>query len=288
MKYLTPSLLALASLCFCAQAQAQQTYRRPGLVGSYSKRNLTSPMNSLTVLAGPGQPMMMGQRYKDRVIEAGGQYTMLGQTGTDPTLAPLEEQWWARAGVGFGLLPDWEAGAVFLPFRFTPTFDYSNILVFVTRGFRFEHVDFGIRLSFQTPEAKVWTFNPGIPLVWRIGGFARLDAGIYFPFGTPRAPTRAWAGFNAPVRFTVNLIPEIFIAAESGYARPTYDDAGAGTIPVGGLAGYTLLLGGTIMEFTAMASWDTFAMLDAPAGVDTVQGSNYRIVFGLSMMKLVK
>jgi len=48
-------------LGFVRTANAEE-YRRPGLEGKWSRRHLTSPMNSLNILVGPGQPMLLGGR----------------------------------------------------------------------------------------------------------------------------------------------------------------------------------------------------------------------------------
>ena len=60
--------------CLVASA-AHAQYRRPGLGGPWSHRNLTAPTNSLAVVLGPGQTVLLGQRYGEDIIDGGGEYT---------------------------------------------------------------------------------------------------------------------------------------------------------------------------------------------------------------------
>ncbi|HEY3495896.1 MAG TPA: hypothetical protein VGK73_14460, partial [Polyangiaceae bacterium] len=191
------ALPLLAATLGTSTARADD-YRRPGLEGQWSERHLTAPMNSLRILAGPGQPAMMGMRIGDRSIDGGGQYVR--RTGSGG-----EDEWWLRAGLGFGLTEDWEVGVLFLPFKFRPEFEFANVTVAITRGFRFENWDLGLRLSFQTPSFKAYdlaefSFNPGVPFLYRAGP-ARFDAALLVPI-----EARDWSvGLNAPVRVSLSL-----------------------------------------------------------------------------------
>ncbi|HEY3499800.1 MAG TPA: hypothetical protein VGK73_34145, partial [Polyangiaceae bacterium] len=193
--------LACAAVVSVAAAATGEEYRRPGLEGKWSRRHLTAPMNSLRIVAGPGQPMLLGGRFGDQIVDGGGQFIRENPAGE--ALAAEENQWWVRGGVAFGLTEDWEAGALFLPFRLSPDFGVGNITVFITRGFRFENWDLGLRLTFQTPTKdtggnRVWNLNPGIPLLLRAGAF-RVDSAVMVPFAT-----RAWWwGLTVPVRASV-------------------------------------------------------------------------------------
>jgi len=279
----TLAAVALALLC---TGCFHSPYRRPGLGGQWTKRKMTAPMNSLVALAGPGQPMLMGQRFNETTIEAGAQQTRIEPTGN----APVENQWWMRAGIGFGLTEDLEAGALFLPFQFKPDFDFSSILVFITRNIRLtDDLDIGMRLSFATPGVGGWNFNPGMPVVYRMGP-VRLDAGLYVPWEARTWVSGGkgswWAGFNAPVRATVNLTPNLFAGLDTGYVYPQFSRSDASTVPLGFLLGYSILLGKAVADVTATFTWDNFAQPGAPD--DALRTDLYRVQFGVTMHRLVK
>jgi len=267
-------------------AQASEDYRRPGLEGQWSNRHLTAPMNSLRIVAGPGQPMLMGERFGTQIPEGGVQYVH------DPTLATgataNDPQLWVRGGVGFGLTEDWEAGALFIPLELAPKFSFSNITVFITRGFRFESFDLGLRLSFQTPHkdsggGRVWDMNPGVPLLYRAGPL-RLDAAVFVPFAT----RDWWIGLNVPVRLAWSVTPHLFVAAESGFVVPKFEDAHRETIPLGALVGWTELFGSKVVDFTASFSWDSFLRPSPPDGERALSTGAYRIGAGVVFHSLVR
>jgi hypothetical protein len=266
-------------------AAAETEYRPPGLEGQWTNRHLTAPMNSLRVIAGPGQPMLMGERYADQVIDGGGQYVhaVVPNPGQ-----PEENQWWFRGGVSFGLTEDWEAGALFVPLQFTPKFRFSNVTAFVTRGFRLGAIDFGVRLSFQTPalkayDVKGWSFNPGIPFLYRAGPL-RLDAAVLAPIATSDGSV----GLNVPLRASVSLTPRFFFGIESGFVEPRLDTAHDTTVPLGALAGYTELFGSRVVDFTASFDWDDFWLPSPPKGRQALELEHYRVGFGLVFHTLVR
>ncbi len=266
-------------------ARAQEEYRRPGLEGDWSERHLTVPMNSVNILFGPGQPMLLGQRYGDQLVEAGIQYV---HPSSSWQTADKDQQLWARGGVAFGLTQDWEAGALFLPFRLAPHFTFSNITVFVTRGFRFEHWDAAFRLSFQTPTkdsggGRVWNLNPGFPVLWRAGRF-RFDGAVLVPFAT----RDWWIGLNVPLRETVNITPHVFFGLESGFTEPRFDVKNNASVPLGALAGYTALWGATVADFTASFNWDRFLLVAPPSHQDAFDTGSYRFQLGVVFHKLVR
>src|SRR6478735_10016226 len=112
-------LAGLALVGFGRRAAAEE-YRRPGLEGRWSERHLTSPMNSLNIVAGPGQPMLLGARFGEQgVVDGGPAYLHNGGSAANPG-----QEFWLRGGVAFGLTKDWEAGALFIPFRVAPDFTF--------------------------------------------------------------------------------------------------------------------------------------------------------------------
>jgi hypothetical protein len=270
--------LFFAVLLGWSSAASADDYRRPGLEGKWSRRHLTAPMNSLRILLGPGQPSLLGGRFAEQVPDGGAQFVRD---------ASGNQEWWIRGGVSFGLTQDWEAGALFLPFRLGPDFDFSNITVFITRGFRFTDWDLGVRLSFQTPrkdnyDLRVWVLNPGIPVLYQRGPL-RLDGAVLVPFAT-----RDWSvGLTVPARATVSVDAHVFLGLESGFVEPRFDVTGDTTVPLGALAGYTALFGSRVVDFTAMFSWDSFWLPSAPEG-SRVEVGAYRIGAGVVLHSLVR
>lgn len=270
-------LLAFAVLACLAVPARAENYRRPGLEGKWSRRHLTTPVNVMRMIIGPGQPPMFGDRLGGQNVDGGPQYVRTPSG---------EEQWWARGAVGFGLTKEWEAGAVFLPFQLTPEFDFSQITVFVTRGFRFENWDLGLRLTFQTPrinkdDMRVWVLNPGVPIVYR-SEFFRLDAAFFLPFAT-----RDWtAGVTVPVRGSVSVSPHVFFGLESGFAERNVDYESEAVVPLGALAGYTALFGSRVVDFTANFSWDSFYSPNGDG--DAVDVKSFRVGAGFVLHTLVR
>ncbi|HYQ01491.1 MAG TPA: hypothetical protein VER96_22615 [Polyangiaceae bacterium] len=278
-------VLAFLLLVGFARTARAEEYRTPGLEGKWSRRHLTSPMNSLNILVGPGQPMLLGARFGEQgVVDGGGAYLHLGPLATPNP----GQEFWLRGGVAFGLTKDWEAGALFLPFRFAPSVTFSSITVFITRGFRFKNWDTGVRLLFQTPYKnsegeRVWQLNPSIPFLFR-GDVFRLDTALVLPFAS-----RDWRlGLSVPVRASVNLNPHLFVGLETGVAKPNFNDAHDFTLPLGALTGYTALFGNRLVDFTALFSWDHFWAPSPYPGNSAFDAATYRIGFGVVMHSLVQ
>jgi hypothetical protein len=268
--------LLASALSFASSARAEN-YRRPGLEGKWSRRHLTTPVNVMRMIFGPGQPPLMGDRFAEQNVDGGPQFVRTPSG---------EDEWWLRGTVGFGLTKEWEAGAVFLPFKLAPDFDFSQITVFVTRGFRFENWDLGIRLSFQTPrfnedDLRVWLLNPGIPILYR-SDFFRFDAAFFVPFAT-----RDWtAGVTVPMRASVSVSPHVFFGMESGFAERNFDHDSEAVVPLGALAGYTALFGSRVVDFTAMVSWDSFYSPNADG--DAFDVKSFRVGAGFVLHTLVR
>jgi hypothetical protein len=275
---------SLALMGFARSGRAEE-YRRPGLEGQWSRRHLTSPMNSLNILAGPGQPMLLGARFGEQgVVDGGGAYLHLGPLAS----ANPGQEFWLRGGVAFGLTKDWEAGALFLPFRFAPSFTFSSITVFITRGFRFKSWDSGVRVLFQTPYKnaegeRVWQLNPSVPFLFRGEAF-RFDTALIVPFAS-----RDWkVGLSVPMRVSLNLNPQLFFGLESGLAKANFAAAHDVTVPLGAFAGYTALFGSRVVDFTGVFSWDRFLSPNPIPGNSAFDSATYRVGFGVVIHSLVQ
>ena len=257
-------------------------YRRPGLEGAWSGRHLTAPMNSLRIVLGPGQPAWLGQRVNNQIVDGGAQYIRKSAA------AGGEDEWRLRAGLGFGLTQDWEVGVLFIPLKFAPELDFENVTVAITRGFRRENWDLGLRFSFQAPSVKAydlaaWAFNPGVPFVYRAWPF-RFDAAITVPIAT-----KDWVvGLNLPLRASINAGPRFFFALESGVVEPRFDVRGDTSVPLSALVGYTELFGSKVLDITATFGWDDFWVPSAPEGRDAVELGRFRVGFGIVSHALVR
>jgi hypothetical protein len=277
--------LALLGVELSSAPACAREYRRPGLEGQWTERHLTQPMNSLRILAGPGQPTLFGARMDDENVDGGAQYIHGDREGAG---APLEDEWWIRGGLSFGLTEDWEAGALFVPFQLAPELDLASVTAFVTRGFRFESWDIGLRFSFQSPSLKAfdfkeWTFNPGVPFLYRAGP-VRLDAAVLVPFAS-----RNWVfGLNVPLRASLSLGPRFFVALESGFVEPNFVASGDTTVPLAALVGYSELFGCRVVDFTASFAWDSFWLPSAPEGTEKLELDRFRVGLGLTIHMLVR
>jgi hypothetical protein len=238
-------------------------------------------MNAVRVIAGPGQPVLMGDRFEGQVADGGAQYIHASAAGT-------RDEWWFRGGLAFGLTEDWEAGALFVPVQFAPDLRLSNVTVFVTRGLRFPAWELGFRFSFQSPslktyEASAWNLNPGLPVAYHAGPF-RLDAGVYVPIAS-----RDWVvGLNVPVRATLNATPRFFFALESGLVEPRFDRTHDELVPLSVLGGYTELFGSRLVDFTATFGWDSFLRPSPAPDTRTFDLRQYRVGFGFTVHLLVR
>ncbi len=257
-------------------AHAQTPERRPGLWGSVSSRRLTMPLNSLGLIFGPNQTAMFGQRYGDNAPDGGLAFE-------SPT-SGAQDQLWIRGGVVFGLSPQLEAGALFLTFRATPDFHYSNFPVYITYSWTFDNVDIGAKLSFMTPvEVKSWSFNPGAPVVIRLK-HARIDTGVFLPLLTEENPS---IGLNIPLRGTYNLTPRWFVGAETGVYEAAFGTGNGLSSPLGALVGYTTYLGSRIIDFSARFNWNEFLRYAPSDSEDVVNVGAYQLFAGATFYSKV-
>jgi len=220
-----------------AQVAADDGGRRPGLGGRYTRRSMTVARNALYAIAGPWAPMLLGQRRYGYGYDGGLQ---LVQSDPDAiaglaaaNAAPDDLLVDLNLGVGFGLFDHFEAGAMFLSFRFSPDFDYGGFPVFLTYWWELGPVDVGARVVWFTfyddavdPDDRQTTLNPSVPVVVHLGT-SRIDTGIFVPIGFRRLPFDfRWAdddrldvapGLSIPLRYSYNPIPELVLGAETGF-----------------------------------------------------------------------
>jgi hypothetical protein len=173
---------------------------------------------------------------------------------------------------------------LFMPFQLAPKFRFDPVLIFFTQQFRFEGFDLAIRASFQTPGDTGWGLNPGtllaIPgrrLAARVGFFVPMEV------GTLKHPIAPMVGLNAPLRVTCNLVPSFFVSAESGVA---YDDLalkGALNVPLGFGAGYSLMAGSKVIDFTTSITWDHWLSPAPEHDSARLDWEAFRIGFGASL-----
>lgn len=278
-------LLFLSFFCgisvLSTPAHADQ-YRRPGLGGSYTSRQLTTPYNSLTTIAGPAQTPLFAQRYRGYVRDGGVGYAHNTPLSHDGTLG--RDQAWTSLGVAFGLGAHLEAGALFLNLRYTPDFSLADFPVFITYAWTFGPLDVGARLSFLTPaESGTWSLNPGIPILLRLG-HTRIDSGFILN-ATLDKPTTL--GFNLPLRVTHNITPHIFLGVETGLFDGAFSNKDDTAFSLGALLGYTILLGKRVVDVSSSMTWDNFLVPGAASDSGSFQPDIYRFQIGLSMHQLV-
>jgi len=265
------------------QGPAPAVESRPrGLEGVVSGRHLTLPRNIVSIVFGP-LGTTFAQRYPSSIVDGGASY-LRGDVAGSGAAASSPDEWHAHLGVRFGLFDDLEAGALFLPFELAPDFRFEPVSVFITQQFRLEALDLALRLSFHTPGDTGWALAPGIvlgthsrQLGFQGGVTLAMEVGT---FGTPRAPI---AGFNLPLRMTWNLVPAFFLDLESGVAYDDLAASGLWTVPLGFGAGYSLLLGKRLIDFTASFNWDHWLLPGEPNGLSALQFGAFRVSAGMSM-----
>ncbi|MCH2109307.1 MAG: hypothetical protein MK135_08255 [Polyangiaceae bacterium] len=264
-----------------AEASKPDRRRQPGLGGVFSNRHITLPQNALNAMIGPLTNQTFGQRYQFGVVEGGVGYARQASSSSEGALGnPLA----LRMGVGFGIFPDFEAGALFLPMQFQPDFEFLQILVFFTYQLRFEHLDVGLRLSFLSPDGKTIPLNPGVSVVHRSKDF-RVEFAALAPMSVVRG-TGTDVGLNFPLRGVYQLTPRLFTLLETGYFRGDIPESATQAVPLTLGLGWTQLFGDRVFDFTASFSWDQFYSPGAPSG-EQLNAEAYRIQGGLNMQHSV-
>jgi hypothetical protein len=275
---------ALATEAAQGHLQPTSPARLRGVEGVAAQRHLTLPRNVVSVVYGPLGPTTFGQRYPSAIIDAGTSLAHAKVAGSNAPGAAAQDEWYTRLGVRFGLFDDIEAGALFLPLRLAPDFAFDPILVFLTQQFRLEALDIALRLSFQTPGDTGWALSPGVLLGAR-GRQLAFQAGVLLPMelGTFREPRSPLVGFNAPLRVTWNLVPTFFVSADTGLAYDQFDVPDGITVPLGFGAGYTLLAGSRLIEFTTSLTWDRWWLPSQPNDVSAFQFGIFRVALGATL-----
>ena len=275
---------ALATEAAQGHLQDASRARFRGVEGVAAQRHLTLPRNVVSVVYGPLGPTTFGQRYPSRIIDAGTSLAHADVAGSGTAAAAAQDVWYTRLGVRFGLFDDIEAGALFLPLRLAPDFAFDPILVFLTQQFRLDALDIALRLSFQTPGDTGWALSPGVALGTR-GRQLAFQAAVLLPMelGTFREPQSPLVGLNVPLRVTWNVVPSFFVSADTGVAYDQFDVSDGLTVPLGFGAGYTLLAGSRLIEFTTSFTWDRWFLPSRPNDVSAFQFGVFRVGFGATL-----
>ncbi len=253
---------------------------RTGLGGSFTSRGLTVPQNSITIIGGPGQTVLIGQRFGANTYDGGFAHRRFSLSG-DANLASANQSWF-RGGVAFGLFDNFEMGALFLTFRLDPDFAWSDFPVYFTYTRTFDNIVVGGRLSFTTPVEGDLNWNPGIPLVVHMGK-GRIDTGVFAPILTGDETV---VGLTIPIRYSMSVTPQIFWGVHSGFAEPSFDASNDMSLPLGALLGYTTVFGKRVVDFSGGITWDDFLLVSPPDGVDAIQAGSFRVMLGASFHSL--
>ena len=257
--------------------------RSRGIEGVVSERHLTLPRNVVAVMYGPLSSATFGQRFPSRIIDGGLSYAHRAQGGADTTGTP-SELWNLRGGARVGMFDDFEAGALFMPFQLAPKFRFDPVLIFFTQQFRFKGFDLGVRASFQTPGDTGWGLNPGLLLGIPGRRFA-ARVGLLLPMevGTTKRPIAPMVGLNAPLRVTWNPLPSLFVSADSGVSYDDLSLKGALEVPLGFGAGYSLLAGSKLFDFTTSFTWDHWLSPAPEQGAAHLDMEAFRVALGASL-----
>jgi hypothetical protein len=87
-------------------------------------------------------------------------------------------------------------------------------------------------------------------------------------------------GLNAPVRVIWNVVPTFFLSADSGVAYDNLSQADRATVPLGFGAGYALLAGSRLVEFTTSFTWDYWLLPSQPNDASAFQFTTFRVALG--------
>ena len=267
-----------------AATDPHHLHRFRGIEGTAARRHLTLPRNVVGVVFGPLATSTFGQRFPSRLVDAGTSYARDDFQEQDGTSTTEPSTINTRLGCRFGLFDDIEGGAVFLPLELEPDFRFEPVLAYVTSQYRFEDVDLAWRFSLQTPGELGWSVAPG-GLLGVPGERLALQTGVFLPMelGTFKEKEAPRAGFVAPLRATVNVVPALWLMAETGFAYDDFTVADSLSVPLGFGAGYAHLAGSRLIEFTGSFTWDHFLQPGRPNDRSLVQPEVFRVAFGASM-----
>lgn len=149
------------------------------------------------------------------------------------------------AGLGAGVTDDFELGAMVMPLRLAPDFEYGD------RGFGlppavtpwFGHnrpsiygryrfvegeVEVGLDVHFVLPAPKPFQLAVGIPFLFRISDVVRIDTGFYIVSDFDD-DTDAFV----PLVLAIQATPRFFLGVDTGFYVP------GPAIPIGFFMGYT-------------------------------------------------
>lgn len=288
--WLRTGTLGVALTLAGAHAAEAFEYRRPNLVGPYTQRRLTNPVNAMTLIAGPGSSFTFGQRFDERTIEGGFEFGYGAPALGVSTPPPAEA--WTRLGIGFGLLPYLDAGAVFLNFEWAPSFEFTEVLVYMTQAINLGDLELGVRFSFLSPSKQNgWQFNPALLAVYHHAR-CKLEAGIASGIGAgllvreQDALDPQYVGLNLPLRLSYGVTPRLYVAGETGVYVPRFDRSERTAVPLGALLGYTLLSGKRLFDFSVAFRWDELFYLAPPTGTSAIEPTLYRLNVGLTMHQM--
>lgn len=181
----------------------------------------------------------------------------------------------ALIGIGVGIIPNLEIGAVALPLQLAEEFDYRNPSFYASyRWVSTKLLDLGLRADVSIPfqdaresfDGAVIPFSPwfgdvavGIPLRLRFVDAVRLDIGAHLGFVfTDPLGTR----ITLPVKLAFQLTDTVFIGPQSGVQIINGDEA---TVPAGLFVGTNL---GAFSERPTCDLVGTFLLPDTNKGFD--------------------
>ena len=150
---------------------------------------------------------------------------------------PPAETFGLDVGLGVGLTPDLELGAVFLPLQLAPEFDYQRPSVYLMGRFVRGTAEVAARgsVTIPTSDSEDALIEVGLPILIHLGQSARLDLGAFLQLETAD-PLRWWVRF--PVALTINVSPRLVLGPYAAFRVRL--DAPGNQIPLGFLVAYTI------------------------------------------------
>lgn len=185
-----------------------------------------------------------------------------------------------HAGVGFGITDDLEVGATLLPLLLDPEIRYERPSIYGIYRFLEGSVEVGGSLAVIFPIEGDFGLVPGIPVEILIGDNMLLGTGVTLPIEF--ADPDAIVSLEIPVDFALNVTPNLFFGARTGFLIPDFE-FDFFTIPLAVMGGYTLESGSGGPLADLMVSFGFPAFLQPASDGDAVVTNLWMLTFGGSV-----
>lgn len=138
-------------------------------------------------------------------------------------------------GLGAGLTPDFELGALIAPLRLAPRFDYLNPEIYVRYRFVRGQAEVGVEGRVELPVDSRGSATIGLPLLIHAGDVVRLDFGAFL-----QTDFMDELVLHFPFALAIQASMPVFFGFETGASVWLEPDRNA-VVPLGFFLGYTII-----------------------------------------------